>query len=57
MILTVEAPGELSEAKERLDECLNEMLEYCLIHGLTLNRDKTHGMIIAKKESEIEYKR
>ena len=32
--------------RERLLECLKYVLDYCLSHGLALNCEKTHGLVI-----------
>ena len=39
----------IESVKDRLIQCLNIIIEYCVSHGLQLNSDKTNAMVIGKE--------
>ena len=56
-ILITFLPGDNFErVKEKILGCLNDILEYCLSHGLALNCDKTHGLVITKEKTAKKVK-
>ena len=49
LVLSFFPTESIESVKDRLIQCLNVILEYCVSHGLQLNSDKTNTMVIGKE--------
>ena len=49
LVLSFFPTENIEKVKNRLIQCLNTILEYCVSHGLQLNSDKTNAMVIGKE--------
>ena len=56
ILITFQPNEPFENIRKAILDCLNDILEYCCSHGLALNCDKTHGVVIAKENIAIRIK-